>query len=265
MSMTFKIMLALFCFAAPFATYATDSSSIKLPAPSSLVVNYPEVTSLPPAVKNERYDLLPACLSPPTNCPDINGKGGSLATCPDVCTVTRSPSTLTTNPFAAITDTSCPPSYVMTGVYNMQNEGSYNPNPPVAPWPIPGMATYNNYKSLGYDCNLPLMPMGGKLSDQYCAEVNGGDYTVGQIIDTLNGAMGSVVKVTSTQTINGTCYAFPFCSSIAPCSVFGAYPYRQAIYGYVLCKPPGGVYLTSNLAPVSVVCTRTKTKWTPLQ
>ena len=235
-----------------------DSTRVK--PLQNLTVFSAGVENAPPQVSNARYDLLPVCPSTPTHCPDINGKGGNPHTCPDACTVTRSPNVLTTSPGTNkvnihVKEAVCPPLYKQVATYNMQNEAVYNASPPPVQ-PINGMSTYHRYLEAGYTCSI----YGNQyLSHEYC----NGAFIDNQITDAVNNANGHVVQILNSYRSSCYCSAFG-CGATCNCNVLGVNPRWTYRYYYIQCRPPAGVYLTGHVAPVSAVCARSKSVWQPV-
>ena len=241
----------------PTSPTETKSDSTSVQAPKYHQPYAAQVTSTPPSVTNAQYSSLPACPATPSNCPDINGKGGDASTCPDACTVTRNPQTLTPLPgtnriTVTVKEAVCPAGYSQVASYNVQNEATYQTNPPVVK-PISGMSKYWSYVNAGYYCST----YGGQQeSQEYC----NGAYTDGQVTDSVNNAGGYVVRVLNSYRSSCYCSAFD-CGATCACWVAGTNPRWTYRYYYMQCQPPAGLYLTGNTIPVSIVCVRPKTTW----
>jgi len=249
------------CYSGVYSTSLIPSSTVSNsnPAPTSKFVT---VTTNRPAISNEQYNTLPACPQTISGCPDINGlfNGQAVTTppasCPDSCTVTRSPAVLNgqsqTNYVGniTVTDPTCPTGYASVGTFNVQNEAVYSANPATIK-PINGMTNYNNYVNAGYSCTTYGSQ---QTSGEYCS----GQFTDGQITASASHASGNVVWIQNSY--RSSCHCGGSCASCA-CWAAGTGPNWTYRYYYIQCTPPAGVYLTGSQVPVSLVCARVKSAW----
>jgi hypothetical protein len=236
-------------------------SSLVTP-PTSLAPKYVGTISAPPTISNERYDQLSACPATISGCADINGNGGNSGTCPDYCTVTRTPTTVTAGlgPVPTSKDAICPGGYSNVGMYNMQTELIYNSSPATI-YPVLGTSNYSSYINASYSCART-----GSLhtSSEYC---HSAPYSYGQIADNVNNQTSNYV-VQIGNTSSGQASYRSRCSCKGSCLTCSCAVASDDVwvyyYSYVQCTPPAGIYSTSNMAPVSAVCARTKSTWLTL-
>ncbi|OGT36361.1 MAG: hypothetical protein A3F11_10440 [Gammaproteobacteria bacterium RIFCSPHIGHO2_12_FULL_37_14] len=240
------------CFA------ANDGTSIQ---PPPATVMYLEATSNSPVVQNEKYTDLPVCPSSITNCPDVNGNGGSstlLADCPDYCRRTRTPPISHvpgTDVPQTITDAICPSSYKMVGVYDMAPEVVNKDLPEFAP---KTQAELLYLRQRGVPCYG-----GPEKSDKISTDVL---IMMAEYQDVEN-----VYLVTNLLPNSCECFKFNALASKSTwescsCTESGASVIDYKIYYKILmCNPPLGQYVAENFAPISIVCARIKTTWKSLQ
>lgn len=246
------------------ASQSTSVAPLQNPATTSpSIVNKTQAGNL----YNMPYSSLPTCPTTPI-CPDINGKyppGGSAASCPDACTVTRQAQTQTVQGATrvlSVTPAVCPTNYVKVADYNLQPDIVNMPSPaPV--YPIPDIASLNNYRNAGYSCFLNYND--SYRLYQYCAYTGlSVPYTTSNDPAVQVGVDAVIAGYVGQYVISygSGCYADKYCNPGAPvsCGVIHSTSYYN-YYLYYMCQPPGGLYYTSNLIPASVVCSSQLPQW----
>lgn len=221
-------------------------------------------------LQNLDYSTLPVCPQNPI-CPDINGKyppGGSIATCPDKCTVTRKVQQHTVGPVTIIDNyipAVCPLNFVKLADYNMQQEIATITNPrPITE--IPDVPTLNRYRNAGFSCTL--YPAG---TQRYCAfSTTWPPYTTTNNpaiyfnVDTtiIDGYAGQYTGYKqSAECYIGTVPSACAVNLVVSCGIIHTRIYDN-YYAYYECAPPKSrLYYTSNLAPASAVCSSYLPKW----
>lgn len=258
-------LIALFVLASPVAY--SDSTGAHPPKASALVPMRANVTTSPTTISNANFASLPVCPITPTNCPRMNGTGGNLSTCPNACTVTRSPVTVSSttidgtqymNPTTSVTVAACPVGYSAYTMYNTQLEIAYS-NTPMVISPVKMLADLNAFRSSGYFTCTDVGPILNPNMNNCHVEHNVGDYLDPSSDYPVNGSfVAHIVQVVdgSDCTCKGSC-------AVCSCDV-ASDPAHNYYYRLVQCSTAsGGVYLTGNKVPVSVVCVRVYTNWTP--
>ena len=221
------------------------------------------------------YGSLPPCPNQPSNCPTING-GGNESTCPKYCSVTRSPKSFTgssiittggkqfINPRTQIKEAVCPSGYAAINTYNMDLETAYT-SAPIVITPISSRANMNQFTASGlYTCGPTSLGVPNPelfYNANNChVEHNAGDYV--DPSDPYSFDSQHIVYIQrvvdgSTCTCKGSCAP---CSCAVVSDRAHSYYYKQ-----IICTSyPGGVYLTGNRVPVSLVCARTTMSWVPV-
>ncbi len=296
---------------------AADSSQISVPTTSpkyASAVNPPPPPPPSQVVNNEQYGPFPMC--PATLvCPDINNKipAGTTLNCPAICTLTRSvgidPSS---NTITGTVDAVCPTGYVAINAFNMGKvPGAYGPNVPAQPtgdeneiingdlattgipFPIPSMASYNNYASHPnlFTCTLDgtpypepqqcitgINPPHSQPPNNYLIARSNNSPITGplQVLpqsSTVSGVAQYTYWLQNDQTavandpdgVNEWCeYSNCGASTRAHGCFWGAAGtmyWFQAAYQFVRCTINSGFITTSQSAPLSVTCARSQPTW----
>ncbi|RDI45221.1 hypothetical protein [Aquicella lusitana] len=255
----------------PTSTKASSTSVTPL-SPSQSTIKYPGQITPNIPISDEEYSNLPSCPGDPSNpsvanqtpiCPDINGNyppGGSSATCPSLCTVTRKVVDQTIGSVTQVLSTQspiCPVGYAQVTQFNMQSEVTWNSNPPYASYPITA-STYAAYVAAGYQCDAYY---GGQ--DVRCDTA---DSSWHHSLNS-NTSIGGFYGYYSDRWKSKCYYKSPSgCKNkvvASDCEWPESWYDRKFYYNYYYyrCRPPAGLYYTSNKSPASLVCSIIRPEW----
>ena len=255
--------------ATPGSNSNTNNSSTSVQPLMHPQVWSPQVTSAMPNISSGQYSTLPICPSTPSNCPDINGNGGNMSTCPDACQVTRVPLAINFFYPGNVTMPLCPIGYSQVASFDVQQEAIYQQGQGTTPI-TGGMTQFSSLASNAPNTGVTFSTgswsgtfSNPDLGNWSCPAPNTGDkFDANSWNNWVIIYGGNVVQVMSQNTDNcgcaGTCLT-------CVCGAAGSHTrVTSVVLRLVYYNVPQGYVPTGRFMPQGVVCVRPKTTWQQL-